>query len=79
MSDKFPESSGKQPLSLEKCLENSNIDQSWCFNKEKNETVCFPGRFESATIQLSQGKNTACSIWPQIQGLPKHGSLEFQS
>lgn len=36
---KFPASSGKQPISLENCLENSNIDQSWCFNEEKNETL----------------------------------------
>ena len=41
MSDKFPGSSGEQPLSLEKCLENSNIDQSWCFNKEKKWNSVF--------------------------------------
>ena len=79
MSYKFPTGSGKQPVSLENCLENSNIDQSRCFNEEKNETMCFPGTFDPATIQLLQGENTACSIRPQIQGLQKHGSLQFQS
>ena len=79
MSYKFPASSGKQPVSLGNCLENSNIGQSRCFNEEKNETVCFPGRFEPATIQISQGENTACFIRPQIQGLQKHGFLQFQS
>lgn len=47
-----------------------------CFNEEKNEPVCFFGRFEAATIQLLQRENIDLPSGP-IPGSQKHSCLSF--
>ena len=51
-------------------------DQS-CYKEEINEPVYFSGRFEAATIRLSQGENPVFDIRPQNSGLQKHISLQL--
>ena len=38
--------------------------QSYCYNEQKYDPVCFPGWFEAATIQLSQEEYTDFAIVP---------------
>ena len=76
LSDDFPvRQSSKQPVSFRKLI----LDQSCYCNEENNKPVCFSGRFITATIQFSQGKNTAFCIQPQSACCQIHISLQFQS
>ena len=50
-----------------------------CYNEEKHERVCFPGRFVAVIIQVSQGKNPPFAIRPQFPSSQKHVSQQLQS
>ena len=54
-------------------------DQNCCWNEEKNEPVCFSGRFEAANLQHSLVENTRFAIRPKFAGSHRHVSLQFQS
>ena len=45
------------------------MDQSGCYNAQKNDPVCFPGWFEAATLLLSQEDHSDFAIWPGIPAL----------
>ena len=62
------------------CLQkHQKLGQIGCYNEEKHEPVCFPGRSVAATIQVSQGKNTSFAIRPQFPSSQKHVSQQLQS
>ena len=55
-----------------------NHEQSCCCHGKKNEPVCFSGKFNTATIQLSVGEILFFfAIQPQFTGSQKHVSLQF--
>ena len=56
-----------------------NHDQSCCCHGEKNEPVCFSGKFKAVTIQLSLGENMSFAISPQFQDSQKHVSCNFRA
>ena len=55
------------------------FDQSCYWNEEKKEPVCFSGKFNAASIQVSPGENTSFTIRPQFPGSQNHVSLQFQN
>ena len=62
------------------CLQkHEKLDQICCYNEEKHERVCFPGRFVAVIIQVSQGKNPPFAIRPQFPSSQKHVSQQLQS
>ena len=71
----FSSKSGKQFVSLWKL-------ESWEYlllYNERNEPVCFSGRFEATAFELSQLENTSLAIRPQCGSSQKHVSLHFQN
>ena len=56
-----------------------NHAQNWCCNENKNEAVCFSGKFKTVTIQLSLGENISFAISPQFQDSQKHVSCSFRA
>ena len=62
LSCDFPERSDKQPGFVLSCFQKTpKFDRSYCI-EEKNEPVCFSGRFEAGIIQLPMVKNTTFTI-----------------
>ena len=56
-----------------------NHDQRRGWNEKENEEVCFSGKYEAETTQISLGEYTSFAIRPQCPGSQKHVSLQFQS
>ena len=50
-------------------MKTQMFDKICCFNEDKNEPVCFFGRFEAATIQLLQRENIDLPSGPNSQVL----------
>ena len=74
----FPSRSNKQPVVLFCFQKTPKFDKSCCI-EEKNEPVCFSGRFEAGITQLPKVKNTTFTIRAQFPGSQKHVSWLFQS
>ena len=74
----FPSRSNKQPVVLFCFQKTPKFDKSCCI-EEKNEPVCFSGRFEAGIIQLINVENTCFTIRAQFPASQKHVSWQLQS
>ena len=48
-------------------FQKTQIHDQSCFNEERNEPECFPGKFEAAMIQVSRGKILLLPSGPSSQ------------